>query len=198
MGKPSARSSSFRARSSTSLSDLRLGALVLMLWAVMPLAGCGFSPLYEGESGARTVNALADIDISAPETTLGRALKYNLLDKVTDSGYAPASAAYRLVLSPRSQTQDVAIQQDAAVTRANYILVVPFILIDNATGKTILKSTSRSRSSYNRVESEFANLTAAQDAERRTAEAAAEDIKRQVGVFFDRQTTLSTADAAGR
>lgn len=168
---------------------------MLLLAAALPLAGCGFSPLYEGESGARTVNALADIDVSAPETPLGRALKFNLLDKVTDSGYAPASAAYRLVLSPRGRTQDVAIQQDAAVTRANYILVVPFSLIDNATGKAILKSTSRSRSSYNRVDSEFANLTAAKDAERQTAEATADDIKRQISVFFDRQTALTPGAA---
>lgn len=195
MGKPSARSSSFRARSSTSSFKAPLAALVLFV--AIPLAGCGFSPLYEGDSGARTVNALADIDISAPETPVGRALKFGLLDEITGSGYAPASAAYRLVLTPRSQTQDVAIQQDAAVTRANYILVVPFTLVDNATGRTILRSTARSRSSYNRVESEFANLTAAQDAERRTAEAVARDIKRQISVFFDRGTTpVSAADAA--
>lgn len=193
MGKPSARSSWSLARSSTSWSEvlhrpLQLFALLLLAGAMLPLGACGFRPLY-GDNGttASTVNRLADVDVIAPETVLGRSLKYSLLDSLSSDGNSPTSATYKLTLSPSSYRQDVAIQQDAAVTRANFVLVVPFILTSVADGKTVFKSTARARSSYNRVDSEFANLSAAQDAEKRTAETVAKDIKQQISVFFDRQ-----------
>lgn len=194
MGKPSARSSSYRARSSTSSSERRAARLaaVILLAALTPLAGCGFAPLYGERAGTEaTVSKLASVDVSVAETALGRTLKYNLLDRLSESGAAPAGAAYQLVLTPTSYSQDVAIQQNAAVTRANFVLVVPFKLVDMATGKTVLKSTARSRTSYNRSESEFANLTSAREAEKRTAEAIADDIKLQLSVFFDRQATAA-------
>lgn len=194
MGKPSARSSWFPARSSTSWSDVLRKSfhfVVLLAFggALLSLGACGFRPLYgdSGAAGGSTVGRLADVHVVAPESTVGRSLKYSLLDGIGTDGNAPVSPLYRLVLRPSSYTQDVAIQQDAAVTRANFVLVVPFTLVSTATNKTVLKSTARARSSYNRVESEFANLSASQDAEKRVAEAVAQDIKLQLSVFFDRQ-----------
>ena len=194
MGKPSARSSWFPARSSTSWSEilrtpLHLALLLLLAGAFLPLGGCGFRPLYgdHGAAGGSTVNRLAEVDVVSPETTVGRTLKYSLLDSMGVNGNAPVSPLYRLTLSPRSYTQNVAVQTDATVTRANFVLVVPFTLVSTATNKTIFHSTARARSSYNRVESEFANLSAAQDAAKRVAEAVANDIKLQLSVYFDRQ-----------
>lgn len=199
MGKRSARSSWFRARSSTLWSErmhfLRTGFLLLIVASALPLGGCGFRPLYGDRGAESTVNKLADVDVSAPENDIGRLLKFSLLDRMTDTGYAPASAAYKLVLSPSAYTEDVAVQQNAAVTRANFVLVVPFTLVGATDGKTLFRSVARSRSSYNRVESEFANLTAAKDAQKRTSEAVADDIKLQLSVFFDRQTSAATASA---
>lgn len=169
------------------MSGLRGSLLLLAVWTTLPLAGCGFRPLYADRGAESAVNKLAEIDVSAPENTTGRALKYSLLDRLSETGYAPANAPYRLVVTPTAYTQDVAVQQDAAVTRANFVLVVPFTLVDTARDKTVYRSTARARSSYNRVESEFANLTAAKDAEKRTAEAVADDIKLQLSIFFDRQ-----------
>lgn len=203
MGKPSARSSWFPARSSTSWSEilrtpLHLALLLVLAAALMPLGGCGFRPLY-GDHGAAggsgVVSQLSDIEVIAPETTIGRSLKYDLLDSMGVNGNAPVSPLYRLTLRPSSYTQDVAVQTDATVTRANYVLVVPFALVSTATNKTIFHSTARSRSSYNRVESEFANLSAAQDAAKRVAEAVADDIKLQISVYFDRQASRNGGTA---
>ena len=117
---------------------------------------------------------------------LGRELKYNLLDLLSSSGNPPASPAYLVELAPIIYNEDLAIEPDADVTRKNLVMVVPFRLIDTATNKTVLRSTSRSRSSYNRVSSEFANIVAAQNAESRIARAIASDIKLQLSIYFDR------------
>jgi LPS-assembly lipoprotein len=178
------------------LPDVRPLALVLLLALPLALGGCGFRPLYGDHGAASVVNGLADIDVVAPESAVGRSLKFDLLDRLSGTGDAPASPAYRVVLSPTSYSQDVAVQQNAEVTRANYVLVVPFSLVETAHNKTVFRSTSRSRSSYNRVESEFANLAAADDAQKRTAEAVADDIKLQLSVYFDRQASKAAPASA--
>ncbi|HEY4343916.1 MAG TPA: hypothetical protein VGN05_06210 [Parvibaculum sp.] len=174
---------------------LRLIALLFLAGTLLPLGGCGFRPLYgdNGAAGSSTVNRLADVDVISPESAIGRSLKYNLLDGLSADGNVPVSPLYKLTLRPTSYSQDLAVQQDAAVTRANFVLVVPFTLVSTATGKVVFKSTARARSSYNRVESEFANLSAEQDAQKRVAEAVSDDIKLQVSVFFDRQANKGEA-----
>ena len=196
MGKPSAKSSWFRARSSTLLSELSERferhifvalALSLILIGVAPLGGCGFRPLYGGNSITNsTVDDLSAIAVNSPEDSVGRTLRYDLLDVLNSDGNQPASPLYNLNLSPHSYSQDVAIQSNASVTRANVVLTVPFTLTSTKTGKTIFASTARSRTSYNRVQSEFSNLTASEDARQRIAKVVAEDIRLQLSVYFDR------------
>ncbi len=213
MGKPSARSSWFRARSSTLWSKagqisaaasvaapLRSAlGLVLLFALAAPLGACGFHPLY-GSTGVETsiVGDLSSVTINTPDTAIGRSLKFNLLDTLNSDGNQPVSPLYKLNLRAYSYSQNVAIQEDASVTRANFVLVVPFTLVSTDTGKTLFKSTARRRTSYNRSESEFANITARQDAEKRTAEAVAADIKLQLSIYFDRHPggAMPTGNAA--
>tara|TARA_R110002124_G_scaffold79777_2_gene211721 strand:- start:208 stop:741 length:534 start_codon:yes stop_codon:yes gene_type:complete len=163
-------------------------SLVVIIGASLLLSACGFRPLY-GDRGveASTYGDLAGVSVSAPDTNVGRALKFDLLDTINDSGDQPSAPLYTLVLKPQSYSLNVAVQQDATVTRQNFVLVVPYTLRDIGTGKIVYYSTARARSSYNRVDSEFANLSAAADAEKRTAKAVAADIKTQVSVYFDRR-----------
>jgi len=192
MENPSEKSLSCRARSSISWSDRsRAGsqwlALGMLLLVAPALASCGFTPLY-AERGAASVSAdLSALDVRAPDTKLGRELKYNLLDLLSGSGNPPSNPAYVVELAPTVYDEDLAIERDADVTRKNMVMVVPFRLVDTATNKIVMRSTARSRSSYNRVDSEFANIVAAQDAERRIARSIADDIKLQLSIHFDRQ-----------
>jgi LPS-assembly lipoprotein len=199
MEKRFARSSSCRARSSTSSPDGRawlwLGALLLVL--MTPLAGCGFTPLYADRAGSNVAADLSMLDVKAPNNTLGRELKYNLLDILSSSGNPPANAPWVVELAPSFYEEDVAIESDAEVTRKNVVLVVPFRLVDTETGKPVLRSTARARSSYDRVDSEFANIVAAEDAQKRVAKVVADDIKLQLGIHFDRQARSDTAAGAG-
>lgn len=171
-------------------------SLVAIIGLSLMLSACGFRPLY-GDRGveASTYGDLSGITVSSPDTSVGRALKFDLLDTINDTGDQPSSPLYTLSLMPQSYSLNVAVQQDSSVTRQNFVLVVPYVLRDIATGKIVYKSTARARSSYNRVDSEFANLSAANAAEKRTAKAVAADIKTQVSVYFDRRARDSKSTA---
>ena len=188
MENPSGRSSSCRERSSISWSDAgrRWLALAFLLLTAPVIASCGFTPLYAERSSASVTADLAALDVRAPDTKLGRELKFNLLDLLSSSGNPPSNPAYVVELAPTIYDADLAIERDAEVTRKNLVMIVPFRLVDAATKKVVMRSTSRSRSSYNRVDSEFANIVAAQDAESRIARAIADDIKLQLSIHFDR------------
>jgi LPS-assembly lipoprotein len=191
----SARSSSCRARSSISLSEPMIGARIaaffVLLALALPLGGCGFTPLYAERDTATITADLSALDVSAPNDRLGRELKYGLLDLLSSAGNPPSNPTYLVEIAPIVYSEDLAIERDADVTRKNMVMVVPFRLVDTTTKQTVLRSTARSRSSYNRVDSEFANIVAAQDAERRIAAAIAEDIKLQLSIHFHR---LARAD----
>ena len=164
----------------------RLAAALIALSLVAPLGACGFSPLYAEQDGFAVTDALSQLDVSAPDNELGREIKYSLLDVLSSTGNAPANAPYRVEIAPVLYSEDVAIERDADVTRKNLALLVPFRLVDTQTKKTLLRSTSRSRSSYNRVQSEYANIVAEKDTRERIAKAAANDIKLQLSIYFDR------------
>lgn len=200
MENRSARSSLSPARSSISLSERalhlplrRLAMVVLMTGLALPLSACGFRPLYaENENSTAVTSELGSIDVKGPESHVGRVIKYDLVDVLAGGHEVGATAAYRLEFSPSVYEEDTAIQQDADVTRKNLVVVVPFRLVDIASDKLIYKSVSRSRTSYNRVSSEFANITASQDSEKRVSQAIAGDIKQQLGIFFDRRLAGET------
>ena len=94
-----------------------------------------------------------------------------------------------VTLSPSTYEEDVAIQQDASVTRKNIVLLVGFKLRRYGEDKPLLSSIARSRTSYNRVDSEFANIVASQDGLQRSAKMVADDIKLQLGVYFERHAS---------
>jgi len=162
------------------------------------LTGCGFKPLY-GDRGVMNIGTeLANIDVSIDggDGDVGRLIKYDLLDNLSSSGNAPGNPDYRVDLTTNFHEQDVAIQIDAEVTRSNVIVTVHFRLVDTHSGKVVLTSVARSRTSYNRVTSEFANITASQNAQRRTAKAIADDIKIQIAVYLDRKAAKEDRDAS--
>jgi LPS-assembly lipoprotein len=173
---------------------LRSGVIPLALCLIlaMPLAGCGFTPLYgtgsaNGQGVGTAASDLADITVSAPDSMTGRALKFDLLDQMNNGGNQPVSPLYILSIRPNNYSQNLAIQQNATVTRANFVLVVPFTLTSIATGKVIYHATARARSSYDRVESEFANLNAMNYAMEQTSKSVADDITLQLSVYFKTQ-----------
>ncbi|NIJ43306.1 LPS-assembly lipoprotein [Parvibaculum indicum] len=169
--------------------------LVLLLLGLAPgLAACGFSPLYatrDGDLGA----SLANVAVEAPDTRLGRDLKYTLIDNLRAAGTPAATPEYVVKLSPRTYEEDVAIQQDASVTRKNIVLLVSFTLARLDEDKPLYRSIARSRTSYNRVDSEFANIVASEDGLQRSTEMVAEDIKLQLGIYFDGHKTAKRETA---
>lgn len=82
------------------------------------------------------------------------------------------------------QKEGLAFEKDESVTRINLTLSATYQLTEVATGNIVTAGSARSVAAFSVVRSEFANISAEADAERRAARAVGEDIWIRLGVYF--------------
>jgi hypothetical protein len=169
---------------------LRRRALLLGLAA--GLGACNFRPLYlaTGPDSTEVQADLAAIEIRGLEGRLGYLLRDALLDELN-----PATAAvpprYVLNVSLSSSAYELGIQLDSTITRYNLALTATFELREKTANAIVLASSVRRISSYNVSREPYADLVAAQTAERRAAQEVATDIRTRLAVEFARTPALT-------
>tara|TARA_R100000005_G_C5002397_1_gene210006 strand:+ start:6729 stop:7229 length:501 start_codon:yes stop_codon:yes gene_type:complete len=163
------------------MSLFRVGLVFLTLSL---LSACGFQPLYG--SATRNANVQEKLALTYIEPIPGRTgqtLRNELLDLANPYGI-PAKPSYRLMIRIEEMSEGLAIQSDDTTTRYNMRLNSHFDLVDLTTKQVIYSGSTQNLAAYNVVESEFANLSAGNNARRRAALVAAEQINQQLSVFF--------------
>jgi len=177
-----------------SLSRTKPKAVAALIVATsLALAGCGFRPLY-GERSATSVSAaeLAAIQIETIPNRDGQMLRNNLLDKLQPRGPAPKSL-YRLAVGLQTTKEGYGIREDDTATRASLTMVANYNLLDLSNGQVLLNASSRSTSSYNILDNEFATVISEDDAVRRTVQDLSEEIRTRLAVFLmSRKTAAQT------
>ena len=161
----------------------------LILLAVIGLGACSVEPLYgSGPAGTVVKASLAGIDVAPVDTKIAQDLRNRLLFDL--SGTASPAAAPRYSLKLDVASTELALGVTPVQTSPAYSVTVTAIyeLVSLATGKIVLRATSRQSASYDRVNQGFANTRAKLDAETRAAQLAADDI----------HLALSAAAAGGR
>ncbi len=157
-------------------------SLVLLILSL--LAACGFQPLYGSQTRSADVQEkLAQVYVEPIRGRTGQILRNELLDRANPRGI-PATPAYRLKIQIEVLSEGLAIQNDDTKTRFNLTLNSKFSLTDVASRQVIYNGSTQNIASYNVVESEFANLSASNNAEKRAALVAAQQINQQLAVFF--------------
>lgn len=154
----------------------------------LALGGCGFRPLYGNRGSAPGAVELAAVAVDPIGDRLGQILRNDLVERLSPLG-EPVYPRYRLRARLRQSRSSLAIQSDSSITRFNLRISVNFLLIDIASGETVFQSEARAIGSFDAVQSDFATLTAEQDAARRTVREAAEDVRAQLAAFFARRLT---------
>ena len=158
------------------------------LAASVGLAGCGFQPVYSNAGGDFAgATDLAAIEIAPMSDRVGQRLRNALIRLITPSG-EPASPTHKMSLAMTVSGQDALIREDTNVDRKWVIMKVVYKITEFSDAKKknpVLENTAYAQVSYNRVESEFANVRALEEAENRLAREVAEQIRAQIaaGLF---------------
>lgn len=151
--------------------------------AALALAGCGFHPLYGKQANPEVVPELGAVKIDSIQERVGQQLRNLLYARINPLG-EPAKPKYILETKVRESQQSLAIQKTEVATRASLSISANYRLRDLTTGATLYSANSRATASYDLVQSEYANLAAAQDAERRTLQEVAEDMTNRLAFYF--------------
>ncbi len=159
---------------------------IVTLFLLMSVSACGFQPLYgQAPQNKEVSQKLAATYVMPIEGRDGQIVRNELLDRVNPKGI-PARASYRLEIKLRSQKQRLAIDQDDSTNRFNLTLTAKYSILSADGRETIHKGSAQSIASYNVIASDFANLSAQKNAEKRTALVLAEKIHRQISVYYSR------------
>lgn len=169
------------------MSLFRTGRWLFGILAVMLLAGaCGFQPLYgtsRSSLDGAVVAELAAVRIAPIPERVGQIVRNDLLDRLTPLG-EPASPQYGLTVGLEEAKEGLAIQIDDTVTRFNLTLTANYVLENADTGSIVTAGSVRATAAYNVLRSDFANVVAERDAQRRAAREVSDELKTRLAVYF--------------
>ncbi len=153
------------------------------VWLVAA-TGCGFQPIHAQRSAANS-DALAAVDIRLISDRPGQMLRNELLQQMQPRG-PRTPAQYSLAVGLREAIQNLGIRKDETATRANLTMTAKFTIIQLSGRKMVHTGETKSVNSYNSLTSDFATLSAREDARRRAIRQLAIDIKERVSVWLVR------------
>jgi len=165
-------------------------ALLILAFSGLCLlaGGCGFQPLYS-HSGAAGALALGSVKILNIKNRSGQKLRNFLLERMGPSGHNQ-KAIYSLQVKLAEKKNNLHIRKDGSATRSILSITAEFILTHNAYGGKF-KGSVWATSSYNALGSNFATLSAENDARNRTLRSIAEEIRLRVAVALKNSGVFS-------
>lgn len=157
----------------------------LSILAVLPVAACGFEPLYGNRDapGDAVFNDFHQVKIATIPERSGQMLRNELLDRLNYRG-EPAQPRYELKVALKEERRDVLVRSDEVATAADLTLTASYELVDRTSNAVLAKGAPRSINRYNVLASPYATLNSAEDARRRAAKQLAEDIRTRLAVYF--------------
>jgi LPS-assembly lipoprotein len=160
----------------------------LLALALLPLAACGFHPLYS-EAVQREENPqLAGIIVSQIPDRYGQQLELALREALNPEGLR-VKPLYRLNIGVTVQRIDLGIQRDASSTRGRINAYATFTLYDVTTNHQIYVSRTQSTSAFNILQDAFAAEVAEEDARTRTVRDLTDQIRLHLALFLRNRPT---------
>jgi len=166
---------------------------VVLVAAAITLSGCGFRPLFSRHS-VSAPEALAAIAIKPIQDRTGQKLRNLLLDRLSPKGPA-VTARYVLEINVSVLRQSLGVKKDAFATRANLSVTASFVLLPTYADRlSSFKGSAVSTNSYNILRSEFATLSARNNALDRALREIADEIRIRIAVALNTPGTFASLD----
>ncbi len=149
----------------------------------LAVSGCGFKPIHGQRSSASSA-ALAAIDIQLIADRPGQMLRNELIQQMQPRG--PARARYSLSIKLTESLTNLSIRKDEVATRANLTMSARFTITELDGTRRRFSGSARSVSSYNILKSDFAKLSAREDAQRRAVTQLALQLRERISAWLIR------------
>ena len=132
---------------------------IWFLLALLPLAACGFEPVYG--TGTAATNMLGKIEIQVVKGRNGFEMRDRLLERL---GAVGVDAPYLLSFKTTIVSDDLTISDDNDVTRFTLTGATAFQITDKATQTIVYNNTVTSNTAYSATSGTYATSIAERDA----------------------------------
>jgi len=174
---------------SSSDRAFRRPGILLALAALMTVAACTMQPLYGRLPSGRAVGGvLSQISIDPVNDRVSQEVRNQLLFLLSGNGADATSPVYRMTLNVSFVESALGITPVASAPAYSVAVTASYQVTAIATGKIVLRDTSRGTTSYDRINQAYANSRAALDAQNRAAEVVAEDIRTRLAAAVAKGT----------
>ena len=163
----------------------RASALVALLAASIPLAGCGLQPLYSGGNAGPVSRAIGQVEIEPIQGKAGWLVTNALNDRL--GAVSGGGAPYRLVVKLDDSIRGLGVRRDNSVTRERRTLRARYQLIDTAQGNVVLDQTAGSDVGVDVVQSDYAVIAAENTALERLSVTIADQIVARLALYARRR-----------
>ena len=159
---------------------------VLLLLLLLPLAACGFRPLYAERAQELDEPSLAAVKVLPIKDRIGQLLELSLRESFNPRGVA-VEPRYTLTVALTTTRVDLGLQRDATSTRARVDVYANFILADASSGKAVCNGRSQSTSAFNVLDDAYSAQVSEDDARARTVRDLSDDIRTRLALFLQHQ-----------
>jgi LPS-assembly lipoprotein len=165
------------------LNRAQLTRRVAFAFAMLPLAACGFHPLYAESRRVADDPALAAITVLPIADRIGQQLELSLREQFNPRGLS-LEPRYKLSITLAVARADLGIQRDATATRGQVSVTASIVLADAKTAKVLYRGAVHSLSSFNVVNDAFSAQVAQDDSDTRAMRDLADEIHTRVAIFL--------------
>lgn len=161
---------------------------ILALAVCLPLASCGFKPVYgsHSASGLATAARESGVEIANIPNREGQRLRNLLIDRLYLDG-RPAAAPFILVVAPlKSDLTNLGIRKDATSTRGMLQVSTTMTLVARDTNQVVLERDVRAVGGYNQLDNRFATLVAQDNLTDHMLEELSDSIVTEVSLYLSR------------
>jgi len=159
-------------------------ATILLALILLPLAGCGFHPLYGGgASGVGYDPRLAAIKVQSVPDRIGQILVSSLREQLNPTGQE-VEPRYVLSVSMSVNRSDLGIRRDNTSTRGELALNATLQLHEAKGDKVVYSDAVRTITSFNLPDDAYAATVAEDTARTEAADELGREIAERIAVFM--------------
>ena len=149
------------------------------------LAACGFQPLYYQDGERVSIRSdMRSVFIEPIEDRIGQELRTNLKKTLNPTG-ANTQKEWNLAIVLTESIEKISLESTSFSTRANLIVTAQVELRSIVPGLELsFSGLAKSISSYNIVDSDYADIVANRDAQSRAVVSLSNDIRRQLALWL--------------
>jgi LPS-assembly lipoprotein len=173
----------------------RRARFALAVVLVLPLPGCGWTPLYADPQSGPASAELRAIQVLPIAERIGQRLELALRNSLNPAG-EPTKYRYTLRTTLVNNLSDLGLQSQGTSTLGRVDVYATFALVDKQNGKTLLTNSIHDQNSFALNANQYSTIVGEDDARVRTVVELNQEIVTRLTLFMEHRVAQNPPKAS--